>query len=173
MKQLSSTLPFAMCALLMFLSQPAAAEVRESTKTVGGTAVHYKTILPDSYDPAKAHPAVLVFGGGPQTMNTVDNTLNRNFRAEAEKRGYLVFGLAAPAGELFFESGDRIFPEFLKMVLTEYKVYNSKFHVAGPSNGGIAAMHIEPKPGERLADADFVEVIRLAPACSPAALLFR
>ena len=50
-------------------------------------------------------------------MSTVDNTLNRNFRADAEKRGYLVFGLAAPAGELFFESGDRIFPEFLKMVL--------------------------------------------------------
>ena len=66
MKQLSPTLPFAMCALLMFLSQPVAAEVRESTKMVGGTTVHYKTIVPDGYDPAKAHPAVLVFGGGPQ-----------------------------------------------------------------------------------------------------------
>jgi predicted peptidase len=141
MKQLRSTLPFAMCAL-MFLSQPVEAEVRESAKTVGGATVHYKTILPDGYDPAKAYPAVLVFGGGPQTMNTVDNTIDRNFRAEAEKRGYIVFGPAAPEGELFFESGARIFPEFLKMVLSEYKIRDNKFHVAGPSNGGIAAMHI-------------------------------
>src|SRR5262245_34351495 len=105
MKQLGSALPFAMGILMTILSQPAGAEVRESTKAVGGATVHYKTILPDGYDPAKAYPAVLVFGGGPQTMSTVDNTINRNFRAEAEKRGYIVFGPAAPEGELFFESG--------------------------------------------------------------------
>jgi len=98
MKPLISTLPFAMCVVMTFLSQPAWAEVRESTKTVGDAAVRYKTVLPDGYDPTKAYPAVLAFGGGPQTMNTVDNTLNRNFRAEAEKRGYLVFAPAAPAG---------------------------------------------------------------------------
>jgi len=142
MKQLLSTLPFAMCTLLMLLSQPVGAEVRESTKAVGGATVRYKTILPDGYDPAKAYPAILIFGGGPQTMNTVDNTINRNFRAEAEKRGYIVFGPAAPEGELFFENGDRIFPEFLKVILSEYKIHDNKFHVAGPSNGGIAAMHI-------------------------------
>ena len=142
MKQLSSTLPFAICVLMTFLSQSAWAEMRESTKTVGNASVRYKTVLPDGYDPAKAYPAVLVFGGGPQTMNTVDNTLNRNFRAEAERRGYLVFAPAAPAGELFFESGDRIFPQFLRLISADYKIRDSKFHVAGPSNGGIAAMHI-------------------------------
>ena len=142
MKQLNSTLPFAMCVLMTFQSQPAWAEVRESTKTVVGATVRYKTVLPDGYDPAKAYPAVLAFGGGPQTMNTVDNTLNRNFRAEAEKRGYLVFAPAAPGGELFFETGDRIFPEFLRLISGDYKIRDNKFHVAGPSNGGIAAMHI-------------------------------
>jgi poly(3-hydroxybutyrate) depolymerase len=132
----------AAAALVIFLSQPLGAEVLEATKTVGGTTVHYKTVLPSGYDPAKAYPAILAFGGGPQTMNTVDNILSRNFRAEAEKRGYIVFAPAAPGGELFFEDGDRIFPEFLKMILTEYKIHNNKFHVAGPSNGGIAALHI-------------------------------
>jgi poly(3-hydroxybutyrate) depolymerase len=129
-------------ALAILLSQPLRAEVVEGTKTVGGTAVHYKTVLPNGYEPAKAYPSILVFGGGPQTMNTVDNTLNRNFRAEAEKRGYLVFAPAAPNGELFFESGDRIFPEFLKMISADYKIRNNKFHIAGPSNGGIAALHV-------------------------------
>ena len=129
-------------ALVMGLSQPLRAEVVEGTKMVGGTTVHHKTVLPNGYDAAKAYPAILVFGGGPQTMNTIDGTLDRNFRAEAEKRGFLVFAPAAPNGELFFESGDRIFPEFLKMISADYKVRNNKFHIAGPSNGGIAALHV-------------------------------
>src|SRR5215475_8953830 len=88
-------------AIVAFLIQPLHAELLEKTKKVGDTTVHYKTVLPNDYDPAKAYPAVLALGGGPQTMNTVDNILNRNFRAEAEKRGYIVVAPAAPEGELF------------------------------------------------------------------------
>ena len=82
---------------------PARAEVLEKSRTVAGVTVHYKVVLPTGYDPAKAYPAILAFGGGPQTMNTVDGVLTRNFRAEAEKRGYIVIAPAAPDGELFFE----------------------------------------------------------------------
>lgn len=121
---------------------PARAEVQEHRARVGRINVDYKLVLPDGYDPAKAYPAVLVFGGGPQTMRTVDGTLSRNFRAEAEKRGYIVVAPAAPNGELFFQGGDRIFPEFLDMILADYPVEGGKFHVAGPSNGGIAALHV-------------------------------
>jgi predicted esterase len=81
-------------------------------------------------------------GGGRQTMNTVDSILSRNFRAEAEKRGYIVIAPAAPDDQLFFEDGARIFPAFLKTILAEYKIQQNKFHIAGPSNGGIAAFHI-------------------------------
>ena len=56
----------------------------EKTRKVGGTTVHYKVVLPSGYDPAKAYPAILAFGGGPQTMSTVDNVLKRNLRPEAE-----------------------------------------------------------------------------------------
>jgi len=75
-------------------------------------------------------------------MNTVDNIVNRNFRSEAEKRGYIVVAPAAPGDDLFFEDGDRIFPDFLKLIMADYKIRDGKFHVAGPSNGGIAAMHV-------------------------------
>jgi poly(3-hydroxybutyrate) depolymerase len=129
-------------AVAMSATQPLHAEVIEKTTQVGGTTVHYKTVLPDAYDPAKAYPGILVFGGGPQTMTVVDNVLNRNFRAEAEKRGYIVIAPAAPDGQLFFEDGARIFPEFLKKMLADYKIQGNKFHVAGPSNGGIAALHV-------------------------------
>ena len=103
-------------ALVIALIQPLQAEVIEKTAKVADATVHYKIVLPDGYDPAKAYPAILAFGGGPQTMNTVDNILSRNFRAEAEKRGYIVVAPAAPDGQLFFDEGDRIFPDFLKMI---------------------------------------------------------
>jgi poly(3-hydroxybutyrate) depolymerase len=129
-------------ATATMLVQPLSAEVFERTKQVGDTAVHYKIVLPDGYAATNTYPAILAFGGGPQNMGTVDGILTRNFRAEAEKRGYIVIAPAAPDDDLFFEDGDRIFPDFLKMILAEYKIKDGKFHVAGPSNGGIAAMHV-------------------------------
>jgi len=127
----------AMCA-----TQSVPAEVLEKTKKVGATTVQYKVVLPNGYDPAKTYPAILAFGGGPQTMDTVERVLDRNFRAEAEKRGYLVVAPAAPDDQLFFEDGARIFPEFLHMILADYRILENKFHIAGPSNGGIAAFHV-------------------------------
>lgn len=120
----------------------ASASVVERSMRVAGTDVHYKLVLPDGYDAAKAYPGVIVLGGGPQTMEVVDRTIERNFRAEAERRGYIVIAPAAPGGDLFFEGGERIFPEFLKKALSYYKITDGKFHIAGPSNGGIAALHV-------------------------------
>jgi predicted esterase len=126
----------------LFITQPLRAELVEKTRKVGATTVRYKVVLPTGYDPAKTYPAILAFGGGPQTMNTVDSVLSRNLRAEAEKRGYIVVAPAAPDDQLFFEDGARIFPDFLKLILADYKVEGNKFHIAGPSNGGIAAFHV-------------------------------
>jgi poly(3-hydroxybutyrate) depolymerase len=145
MTPLNSTWTLAMAAaaaVAMSASQPLQAELLEKTKNVGGTTVHYKIVLPNGYDPAKAYPGILVLGGGPQTMNTIDSVLSRNFRAEAEKREYIVVAPAAPDGRLFFEDGARIFPEFLKLILADFKIQDNKFHIAGPSNGGIAAFHV-------------------------------
>jgi poly(3-hydroxybutyrate) depolymerase len=145
MKQLNSTWTLAiaaMAAVAMSATQPVQAELFEKTKKVGGTTVHYKIVLPNGYDPATPYPGILALGGGPQTMNTVDRMLGRNFRAEAERREYIVVAPAAPDGQLFFDDGARIFPEFLKMILADYKIQDNKLHIAGPSNGGIAAFHI-------------------------------
>jgi poly(3-hydroxybutyrate) depolymerase len=132
----------ALLAVCLLTPQPSRAAVIERTAQVDGVTVHYKVVLPDGYDATREYPAILAFGGGPQTMNTVDNILNRNFRAEAEKRGYIVVAPAAPEGRLFFQDGARIFPRFLKILLSEYRILGGKFHVAGPSNGGIAAFHV-------------------------------
>jgi predicted peptidase len=126
----------AAATVLAMAAQPARAETLTLTKEVGGTTVHYKVVLPNGYDPAKTYPAILAFGGGPETMNTVDSVLERNLGPEAEKRGYIVIAPAAPEG------GERIFPEFLKQMLADYKIEDGRFHIVGPSNGGIAALYV-------------------------------
>jgi len=139
MRRTGSFLAFAAIAVL---APAVRGELLDKTAKVAGMTVHYKVVLPNGYDAAKAYPAILALGGGPQTMNTVDNVLSRNLRPEAEKRGYIVVAPAAPNDELFFEDGARIFPDFLKLIEADYKIQDNKFHIAGPSNGGIAAMHI-------------------------------
>jgi poly(3-hydroxybutyrate) depolymerase len=129
-------------AAMMLLGQSLAAEVLDKTADISGTKLQYKVVLPNGYDPAKAYPAILAFGGGPQTMSMVQATLERNWRQQAETLGYIVILPAAPNGDLFFESGDRVFPAFIAKLLGDFKILQNKFHIAGVSNGGLSAFHI-------------------------------
>lgn len=138
----SKTFTLVVMALALIACQFASGEVLDKEKNVGGFSLHYKLILPNGYDPAKAYPAVLAFPGGDQTMEIVDSTVRRNWRAQAEQRGYIVVVPAAPDGNLFFEQGARVFPEFITKLLADFKVDQGKFHIAGMSNGGISAFYI-------------------------------
>jgi len=126
--------------LLLSLPKFLQAEVIERTMQVRGTSFRYKVVLPANYDPAKTYPAILAFGGGSENMNAVDGVLNRYLRAEAERRGYIVVAPGAPDDHLVLWDGSEIFPEFLEKILADYKIENKKFHLAGVSNGGIAAL---------------------------------
>jgi poly(3-hydroxybutyrate) depolymerase len=137
-----SLIPTALIALLTCSGQPLAATVLEKSANIGGTQLEYKVVLPNGYDAAKTYPAILAFGGGPQTMEMVNATLERNWREQAENLGYIVILPAAPNGDLFFEEGARVFPAFLVKLLADYKVLQNKFHIAGVSNGGLSAFHI-------------------------------
>jgi predicted peptidase len=129
-------------SLLLAFAFQAHAEIIGKAGRFGGITIRYKVILPNNYDAARVYPAVLAFAGGGQTLDGVNAMLDRNWR-EAETRGYIVVSPAAPSNNLFFErGGDRIFPDFLDQILRDYKVERGKFHVAGPSNGGLSAFHI-------------------------------
>jgi poly(3-hydroxybutyrate) depolymerase len=160
-------------AILCGMNVRAATPVKSGT--FGGMKVEYKVVLPEPFDPARAYPTVLAFGGGPQTMQMVDSGLNRYWAAEARRRGYIVVSPAAPQGQLFFENGAKIFPEFLEMILHDFKVQGGRMHIAGFSNGGISAFHIASLyptyfwsvtgfPGI-LNDATSVKVEALKPMC--------
>lgn len=110
--------------------------------TFGGLRVDYKVLLPSGYDAAREYPTVLAFAGGSQDMPIVDNGLNRYWGLEGKKRGYVVVSPAAPPGQLFHQGGAKVFPEFLDMIVREYKPLGGKMHVAGFSNGGLSAFYV-------------------------------
>src|SRR4051812_18141753 len=132
----------AVCAMAVMSLSSALAGVQEKSGTFNGMTVRYKVVLPPGYDAAKAYPAVLAFPPGGQEMDLVNATLAGNYRAEAEKRGYIVIEPAAPSGTLFFEGGERIFPAFISKILADYKIAGNKFNAAGNSNGGLSAFLI-------------------------------
>lgn len=135
-----STLPAVLLALACCALAPA--KTLEKSGTFGGLKIDYKVVLPDGYDAAKTYPLILAFAGGPQTMEIVDSGLNRYWREQAEKRGYIVVSPASPDGNLFFEENARIFPQFLDMIGRDYKMEGGKMHVAGFSNGGVSAFYV-------------------------------
>jgi poly(3-hydroxybutyrate) depolymerase len=134
---------FFIATAVMLASIPLAAEVLDKTENIAGTAVRYRLILPNGFNPAKTYPALLAFPGGPQNMDTVEGTVVGNWRDQAERLGYIVIVPAAPNGKLFFEEGGaKIFPDFLTKILADFKIQDNKFHIAGVSNGGLSAFHI-------------------------------
>lgn len=133
----------AIAAVLAVCAAGASAHAAIVSKTgaFAGTPVEYKVSLPPGYNPQKAYPVVLVFTGGGQALAAAQSTLEVDWQGEADKRGYVVISPAAPGGDLFFETGDRVFPAFLDMIREDYKVAG-KIHIAGHSNGGLSAFHI-------------------------------
>ena len=100
-------------ALSLSISSFAAADVLDQTATINGVTVEYKVIRPPNFDPAKAYPAILAFPPGSQDMDMVQIGIVTNYRAEAERRGYIVIEPAAPNGVSFPRGGDRIFPQLI------------------------------------------------------------
>ena len=135
---------FATGAFLACAASTARAEMVEKTGKFGGLELTYEVVLPNGYDAAKAHPLVLVFTGGGQGLQGAKGTPQTDWQQEAERRGYIVISPAAPNGQLFFERGDRVFPEFLDFIQATYKV-SGKMHIAGHSNGGLSAFHVAAK----------------------------
>ena len=67
----------------LLLPALSSAATLDKTGTFNGIKVDYKVVLPDNYDPLRAYPAVLAFGGGPQNLRVVEGSLDRVWRKEA------------------------------------------------------------------------------------------
>ena len=121
---------------------PAIAEILTKNEQIAGTTLYYKVILPKDYDATKEYPAVIAFPGGAQTMPMVDGMIARNLKLQADKHGYIVAVLSAPAAGRFYERGAVVFPAIIDKLLADYRIRGGKFHIAGISNGGLSSFHI-------------------------------
>ncbi len=129
--------------LLSVLPGPGFASMEEERiKLSDGKRVRYAVVLPDTLEPGKKYPAILAFGGGGQGMDMVRSGLKAFWRAEAEKRGYVVISPAASRGRLYYDRGVEIFPEFLDRMIELYPIDGDRVHVVGISNGGLSAFHL-------------------------------
>jgi predicted peptidase len=132
----------AAAVLMLWMNSWLHAKAYDKAVELDGTTVHYKIILPKSFDPAKTYPAILAFPPGSQTMDMVLTTLAQNWLPEADRFGYIVVVPAAPNGRPFTGAGATVFPEFIERLLHEYKIRDNKLHIAGMSNGGRSTFHI-------------------------------
>ena len=132
-----------LCTIIpVLISAAAGAASFTGIKLGDGTIVQYGLVLPDQFDPNKSYPAILAMPPGRQTIHAARSGLERVWESEARKRGYIVISPLAPDGDLFFKGGERIFPEFLDLMLKILPVENGKFHLGGISNGGLSAFRI-------------------------------
>jgi poly(3-hydroxybutyrate) depolymerase len=129
-------------ALVLAMASSSAAEMIEKQGRFGGLELTYKVVLPLDFDPRRTYPAVLVFTGGGQQLGGAERTLQADWQAEGERRGYILIAPGTPNGQLFFDGADGVFPECLDAILRDYRIEGGKLHVAGHSNGGISAFHV-------------------------------
>ena len=61
------------------LAGMARADVLRRTAHVGQTTVDYQVVLPKDFDPKRRYPTILAFGGGSQTMDIVDRSIEHTF----------------------------------------------------------------------------------------------
>ena len=128
-----------------------ASQEETSVKLSGGTRIQYAVVLPENLEPGRKYPAILAFPGGRQGMGLVRADLHNIWRAEAERRGYVVVSPSAVRRRLmrqgvrrwlYFDRGARYFPEFLDRMIELYPIDPDQVHIGGVSNGGISAFHI-------------------------------
>ncbi len=131
--------PGALC-----LGGAATAAEQKTAILADGNEMQYAVALPDGFDPEAAYPAILVLPGGNQTIGGATRQIERFWEAGAAERGYIAFGAGAPSGKPFFGEmgGDIYLPQFMDLMLEQYRIEDDKFHLVGFSNGGESAYRI-------------------------------
>lgn len=118
---------------------PSQAEHRSLTMA-DGVVVRYRLLVPPRE--LAVYPVLLALPPGRQTAEAVDWGIENLYRDEAVRRGWVVVSPVAPGGRLFFEGSEKYLPELLREVAREFPPEGGKFHLAGVSNGGLAAFRV-------------------------------
>jgi predicted esterase len=127
--------------LLVVFLQPVVAVGAElrTLRLSDGTEITFAIALPENFQVSETYPGLLTFPGGRQSIQSVNGSFERFWEAEARRRGFILISPAAPLGQPFFEGGVVHLPEFIRHILSSYRISRGKLHLAGNSNGGVSA----------------------------------
>jgi pimeloyl-ACP methyl ester carboxylesterase len=104
-----------------------------------GTKIAYTLVLPTGFDATKTYPLLLALPPGGQDQETTDAVVDRVWKDEAKRRGWVVVSPVAP-GALFYEPDSaKYVPELVQQMKTMFHAEGGKVHLAGVSNGGLSA----------------------------------
>lgn len=115
--------------------------LREAALPGGRGTMKYALILPEPFDPVKPVPVLLALPPGDQSEAMMREGLKRYWSAGA-LRGWAIVAPIAPPETDFATSDSAVFAPLLEDVRKQVLVRGGKFHLAGPSNGGRAALHL-------------------------------
>jgi poly(3-hydroxybutyrate) depolymerase len=131
-------------------STPAPGADRYHTLAVGSHELRYALILPDGYDAKKTYPVLIALPPGEQDEQMVEAGLSYYWEAEAKTRGWIVASPINPSWTQFFEGTPDPIAALMDELAKTRHVEGDKFHLAGVSNGGRAAMSCALRMPQRL-----------------------
>jgi poly(3-hydroxybutyrate) depolymerase len=118
---------------------PATADGHRKAVMADGTELAYSIVLPQHFDAAKLYPVLLALPPGGQDQQVVDSVLDRVWKAEAKRLGWIVISPVAP-GALFYDPASaKYVPELVEQITRIYPPEGGQVHLAGVSNGGLSA----------------------------------
>jgi len=103
--------------------------------------VRYGLVLPKGFDPIKPAPVVLVLPPGAQDQAMVERALQLYFQEAVSERGWVVICPIAPDGSTW-QRESTLLTGLLDDVAKSIRPENGLVHLAGISNGGLAAFSL-------------------------------
>ena len=124
----------------------------EHVLVTGGRALRVRVVLPESYLPGRAHPLLVVMGGGPVPSPRVAKSqaaqMTNLWRRLTQKKGWILasvedrISIAEGPGELRFEMlRPADFREVVRTVRDRFHVHPNRVYATGISLGANYALH--------------------------------
>lgn len=122
---------------------------RRTVTLADGAKMEFALALPANYKPDATYPALLVLPGGEQTIDGAISQVQRFWKTEAAKRGYLVFGASAPVNRPFFGAlDDVVLSQFMDQMRAQFHIEGGTFHLAGFSAGAQSVLELAARRPE-------------------------
>ena len=133
-------------------------------RTSYGPMLRFALVLPECLNEDQSYPVLLALPPGGQSRDNVEFGLQNYWIKASIMRNWIVVSPIAPNDMYFYAEGAVFIPDLFDWVEEQFDVEGGKFHIAGPSAGGISAFRVAvdnpsrchsmtAMPGYPLADA--------------------